>query len=102
MPPGNRSTEPSAAPSPPFAAGAKRQPLAAAHRQEDRDGGAAADLTVQRDSAAVQLDEALRQRQAEPRPLEFAIERGVELVERAEDLVEILARDADAGVAHRH
>ena len=51
--------------------------------------------------AADQFGERARQRQAEPGALDLALQAIVDLGELLEDLLLILRRDADAGVAHR-
>src|SRR5262249_47069004 len=73
-------------------------PSASALRQGDGDAGATANLAVELDRSAMQLDETLGQGQAEAGALEFPGERRIDLAERAEDLVEILASNTDPGV----
>ena len=52
-------------------------------------------------AAAMQLGQAAHQRQAQARAAGLAVEAIVHLVEGLEDLVELVARNAGAVVAHR-
>src|SRR6516225_4506884 len=67
-------------------------------RQVDREGGALAELALDGDLAAVELDEAAGERQPEARPLGAGAAGLGELLELPEQPRQILARDADAGV----
>src|ERR1051326_6155388 len=67
--------------------------------QCEREGAALSGRALHGDRAAVQLDEALRQRETQPSP--FARALPTDLAELLEDLLLILGRDADARVAHR-
>src|SRR5438552_7339987 len=71
-------------------------------RQRERERRALAELAFEPDAPAVELDEALREREPETRAFARAIGRLAELAEFLEDLRLILRRDADAGVAHAH
>ena len=56
-------------------------------------------LAVHPDAASHQLDQALRDRQSQPRPAVSPSGRGVRLLERLEDQRLLVRRDADAGIA---
>ena len=58
-------------------------------------------LALHRDRSAHQLDEALRDGEAEPGTAEPARGRRVHLAERREEPVHPVRRDPDSGVAHR-
>ena len=66
------------------------------HRQHHRERRAAADAAAHLDGAAVVLDDALADRQPEPGALVLRRE------ERDEQVLQLGARDADAGVAEAH
>src|SRR5690606_25596037 len=51
-------------------------------------------------AGAVQLDEALRERQADPRPLMPSRERGVDLLKRLTEKPPLFRANSDPGVAH--
>src|SRR5436189_5121043 len=71
-----------------------------AYGEREHEAAADADLALCPDAAAVQLDEPLREREAEPRP--FVLPRArVGLLELRDDAVEVLGRDARPGVGHR-
>src|SRR5262245_46018345 len=67
-------------------------------RDPDREGRALAQLALDRDRAAEQLREAPAEREAEPRATDILLDRPAHLHEILEELRELLARDADAGV----
>src|SRR3546814_8605143 len=69
-------------------------------RQSDDGAGADAGLALQLQASAMQLHEAIGQRQAEPGALELAAETAVDLLEGREGTRDVLGGDADAGVAH--
>src|SRR5687768_5357405 len=71
-----------------------------AYRQGDGEGGAFAQRAVEPHLAAVQLDEAPRQGEAEPGALGLASVVAPDLLELLEHRGVVLGRDADAGVAH--
>ena len=55
-------------------------------------------LAADRHRAAVQLDQAFDQRQADAQPALRTIERGIDLGEHLEDIGELAGGDADAGI----
>ena len=72
-----------------------------AQRQIEPEPRALAQFALQVDLAAVQLDQPLDQRQAQPGAAEFARRRAVDLHEPLEDPVALRLVDADAGVGDR-
>ena len=80
---------------------ARRRLVGRPEGQEDGEGRALAELALDLDLAAVELDEAARERQAEAGALGADAVRLGELLELAEQPRQILARDADAGVGDR-
>src|SRR5213595_352704 len=71
------------------------------HRYREDKPAAVFGLALHPDPATVKLDQAPRQREAEPRA--FALSRAdVGLLELLEDPFVILGRDARPGVRHRH
>ena len=70
-----------------------------ADRQVER--GSDTRLALHFDRSAHQLDEALRDRQAEPGAAVAAGRRGIDLAERLEEPVHPVLRDPDAGVSNR-
>src|SRR5262245_36198313 len=77
--------------------GGLRQP----RRDPDGEGAPLARLALDRDPAAVHLDDVLDERKPEAAPLDIVQQRRADAVEAIEDLGLLLARDADAAVAHR-
>src|SRR5688572_33475004 len=71
-----------------------------AYRQGDGEGGAFAQRAVEPHLAAMQLDEASRQGEAEPRSFGLASVVAPDLLELLEHRGMVLGRNADAGVAH--
>src|SRR5688500_3261377 len=72
-----------------------------AYRQGDGESGAFAQRAVEPHLAAVQLDEAPREGEAQPRPLRLASVVAPDLLELLEHRGVVLGCDADAGVLHR-
>src|SRR5438552_13827245 len=70
-------------------------------RQPHSSGGALTERAHELEAAAVQLCHGLAQRQAEAGALIFTREAAVDLAEGAQRGLEILGRDADAGIADR-
>src|SRR2546428_541598 len=70
-------------------------------RQRKAEGRALARRALQPDFAAVQLDQALRERQAEPRAFRLARGIAADLPEFLKNRALLLGCDADAAVAHR-
>ena len=68
-------------------------------RQEQRERAALARRALDADLAAEQPRDLAADRQAEPRAAELAARRAVRLLERLEDQLLLVLRDADAGVA---
>jgi hypothetical protein len=71
-------------------------------RQVESEGGALADLALDREPAAVQLDDLLGQGQADARAAEPALAARVGLGEAIEDARQVRGRDAHARVLDRH
>src|SRR5215468_7928893 len=85
-------------------AGGGAQPLVVApapSRQGDAHRGAGAELAVEADGSAMQLDELPGQVQPQPRAAILTRIRSVDLVEAIEDLAQMLRSDADAVVGDR-
>ena len=72
-----------------------------AHRQDNREARALAELALHRDPAAEQLGELARQRQAQSRAAQPLLQAHVELHEIREQVRHVFGGDADAGVGHR-
>src|SRR5688500_18974322 len=70
------------------------------YRQGDGECGAFARRALEPHLAAVQLDEAPREGEAQPGPLGLASVIAPDLLELLEHRGVVLGRDADAGVAH--
>src|SRR6266568_3760725 len=70
--------------------------------QGEPEGATLAELRLHADGAAVQLDQAFREREAEARPFVAAALARVDLHELLKQLALIRRRDPDAGVAHGH
>ena len=68
-------------------------------RNREEEPAARAELALDPDPSAVQLDELARDRETESRAVMRARRRRVDLRELAEDQIVMLRRDADAGVA---
>src|SRR5262245_54465316 len=79
------------------ARGAQRVGLA---REGDREGRARPEMALDPDLALQLLDQATDDVEAEPHPAVGPPIRAVDLPEHLEDVGQILARDAHAGVAH--
>src|SRR2546426_489705 len=75
------------------------EPSRLTYRQRERERRAATDLALDPQPAAVELDEAPRQRQPESGALALARVVGPDLTELLEDRVVVVGRDANAGVA---
>src|SRR5437763_262600 len=67
-------------------------------REDDREGAALAEGAAQLDATALRLGQPLGERQAEAGALVALGRAAVDLLELDEQLVEVLRRDADAGV----
>src|SRR4029450_1290903 len=70
-------------------------------RQNEREGRSRAGLAVEADAAAVQLDEAPRQRGPEAGAFVLVGVVAADLAEFLEHGLLVVPRDADAGVGHR-
>ena len=73
-----------------------------ARRDRERERAADAGLALHPQPPAVQLDDPLRQREAEPGALRAGPRRATAALERLEDALLLRLGDADAGVAHAH
>src|SRR6185312_5220071 len=78
--------------------GGRRAVDDAVGRQQDRDGGAAPECAVDRECAAMELDQALDEGQAEAAALVAAGEPVVDLAEACERDSDVFGRHADAGI----
>src|SRR6185312_117432 len=78
-----------------------RGPSACPHREREREGGAAADLALHPDLAAMEFDELPGERQTQPGAFRFPL-RGAHLPELLEDRLLIRRRDADARIRDGH
>src|ERR1043166_3354583 len=67
----------------------------------DRERAPLADPALDRHPAAMSLDDVADDRQPEAAPLDVVHQAGTHAVEAVEDLVHLVARDADAVVADR-
>src|ERR671931_569350 len=68
------------------------------HRELERERRADAELALEPQVAAMELDEASREREPEPRPFVLLREVAPDLPELLEDDLLVLGRDPDAGV----
>ena len=75
--------------------------LGGPHRDGDPERRALAENRLDRDGAAVHLDEPLRDREAKPGAALLAGRAAVDLLELLEDALLVVRRDARPGVAHR-
>src|SRR6185437_2531708 len=81
--------------------GLRADHVQAAQRKFDDRPGALAELALEAEGAAMQLDEAARQRQTEAGALIAAVEAAFRLSERLQHAHQVIGPDADAGIANR-